>query len=187
MKFALGNVIERFRKGLNNTTVESRSKLSFLPRKSKKNQGLSIYVLTDGAWQDSPGPVCGVEEPIRILTKTLTENRQLDTKVGIQFIRFGNDQLGERRLEILDSQLKEYFPDISMLVNLSSYASSHTDSLRDIVDTTKSDGNVLKMLLGAFDRYWDEDTPPQQIRSSLIAEPSDQRTTTSSVYDPPPT
>jgi hypothetical protein len=171
MKFALGNVIERFRKGLNNTTVESRSKLSFLPRKSKKNQGLSIYVLTDGAWQDSPGPVCGVEEPIRILTKTLTENRQLDTKVGIQFIRFGNDQLGERRLEILDSQLKEYFPDISM----------------DIVDTTKSDGNVLKMLLGAFDRYWDEDTPPQQIRSSLIAEPSDQRTTTSSVYDPPPT
>ncbi|KAF2662204.1 P-loop containing nucleoside triphosphate hydrolase protein [Lophiostoma macrostomum CBS 122681] len=51
----------------------------------KKQPGLSVYILTDGVWQDGPG----VEEPIQNIISKLGETPQLDRKLGIQFVRFG--------------------------------------------------------------------------------------------------
>jgi len=81
-------------------------------------------------------PLGGVDEPIRIFVEKLKDLGLLDTQVGIQFIRFGNDERGMERLQKLDSDL--HLP-------------------MDIVDTTPWDGNVWKMLLGAIDRDWDDD------------------------------
>jgi hypothetical protein len=81
---------------------------------SKTKRGLSIYVLTDGVWQEGPQPVCGVEEPIRHMVSKLCRSGKLDTKIGVQFIRFGNDRVGIERLDILDSRLQKVWPDIKM-------------------------------------------------------------------------
>jgi hypothetical protein len=118
MKFALGQIVKDFSERLKSTSERSRrSRLSMLSptvaSKSVQKRGLSIYVLTDGVWQPDPDDlVCGVEQPIRQLIKKLKDNGQLDTDVAIQFIRFGNDQTGIKRLRILDSHLQEYFDDI---------------------------------------------------------------------------
>lgn len=118
MKFALGTVLEKFGAELDNSSEKPRSRRSFTPSfiQTKKKNGLSVYVFTDGVWRDNPPPVCGVEEPVRIIVTKLREQHQLDFKVGIQFIRFGNSPVGIERLDILDSRLREYFPDITMYV-----------------------------------------------------------------------
>jgi hypothetical protein len=64
---------------------------------------MNIYVLTNAVWQ----PQCEVKEEIIKFVQFLAE--KVPTKmrqVGIQFIRFGSDPEGIRRLEILD-RLKE--------------------------------------------------------------------------------
>ncbi|KAF2644780.1 kinase-like protein [Massarina eburnea CBS 473.64] len=156
MKEALQEVFDKFGDQLEAPMAKRRSSLLRFgtrpPTSStapKTKRGLSVYVLTNGVWQQRPPPVCGVEEPIRHMVTKLCRSEKLDTKIGIQFIRFGNDPIGEERLDILDSlsRLQEVAPDIKM----------------DIVDTTKHDGNVLKMLLGAIDRHWDDETPQSQL------------------------
>jgi len=63
---------------------------------------LSLYVLTDGVWQ----PDSDAEAPIKDLVRTLLKQRKLNKKqVGIQFIRFGNDPEGIRKLQKLDDEL----------------------------------------------------------------------------------
>lgn len=67
---------------------------------SKPVRPLNLYIFTDGAWQDD----VNVERPIRNLVEV--EKLKLPgDQVGIQFIRFGNDMNGKRRLEFLDSGL----------------------------------------------------------------------------------
>src|SRR5262245_2949218 len=114
MKEAIQDVVDRFWRELE-TSQEKRWSRElfgrFTTRSSnppKVKRGLSIYVLTDGVWQgtDGPSPVCGVDEAIRHIVKKLHENKYLDCKVGIQFIRFGNVPVGIDRLRILDSGLK---------------------------------------------------------------------------------
>jgi hypothetical protein len=63
---------------------------------------LSLYVLTDGVWQ----PDSDAEAPIKDLVKTLLKQSKLKKKqVGIQFIRFGTNSEGKRKLEKLDDEL----------------------------------------------------------------------------------
>jgi hypothetical protein len=63
---------------------------------------LSLYVLTDGVWQ----PESDAEAPIKDLVRTLLKQSKLKKKqVGIQFIRFGNDPEGIRKLQKLDDEL----------------------------------------------------------------------------------
>lgn len=62
---------------------------------------LSLYVLTDGVWQ----PGCTLITEIRTLVSLLQEHKLTNKHVGIQFIRFGNDAEGKRRLQKLDSEL----------------------------------------------------------------------------------
>ncbi|KAF2204802.1 kinase-like protein [Delitschia confertaspora ATCC 74209] len=150
MKEALAAVLKKYGPETDKTLEKPRHRSRFSislplsPKLPAEKRGLSIYVLTDGVWQDGPRPVCGVEEPIELVVSKLKDNGLLDFVVGVQFIQFGDDKIGTERLELLDSGLKEEFG-IDM----------------DIVDTTHSTGNVWKMLLGAIDRHWDDDkTPP---------------------------
>jgi hypothetical protein len=71
-----------------------------LEAQKKQRPGRIIYVLTNGVWQDGPG----VEEPIHKIKSMLHKNGQLDRKVGIQFVRFGEDPNGTARLSLLDSK-----------------------------------------------------------------------------------
>ena len=66
----------------------------------------------------------------------------MDKQVGIQFIRFGEDELGMKRLRYLDDQLPK---------------EKERPLARDICDTTPANGNVWKMMLGSIDPYWDDD------------------------------
>ncbi|KAH8764701.1 hypothetical protein F5882DRAFT_247628, partial [Hyaloscypha sp. PMI_1271] len=59
--------------------------------------------------------------------------------VGIQFIRFGNNFAGQKRLKRLDDNLTVEKAGVKI----------------DIVDTEPSKGNVWKMLLGAINPWFD--------------------------------
>lgn len=62
---------------------------------------LTLYVLTDGVWQ----PGCTLVTEIKRLVSLLQEHRLPNKHIGIQFIRFGNNAEGKRRLQKLDSGL----------------------------------------------------------------------------------
>ncbi|KAF1953576.1 hypothetical protein CC80DRAFT_141675 [Byssothecium circinans] len=116
----------------------------------KKKFGVNIYVLTDGIWEAGDGWLDSIVAPIKKLVSKGMEKGQM----GIQFIQFGDDPEGTRRLEILDDEL------------------GHHGVTMDLVDTERWDGNVFKMLLGAIDPAWDVRTPQSSPKT---------RTATSSV------
>ncbi|KAL8866526.1 MAG: hypothetical protein Q9174_006252 [Haloplaca sp. 1 TL-2023] len=93
---------------------------------------LSLYVLTDGIWD----PKCDLVTEVRSLVASLLKHGYPNKYVGIQFIRFGNDREGKRRLKTLDSRLGLEI---------------------DVADTTPANGNVWKMLLGAVNDWYDND------------------------------
>ena len=62
----------------------------------------TLYVFTDGIWQ----PDCDITEIIKHLVDCLKEHNLYREQFGIQFIRFGDDPEGVKRLEHLDSGLK---------------------------------------------------------------------------------
>lgn len=119
---------------------------------------LSLYVLTDAAWQ-------GVDaiEPIERMIDYQRELKLAREQVGIQFIRFGNDPVGIQKLEYLDSGLRKKHTKKWYVLGLPSALRKqvHTKSniaSRDIVDTEPfQDGNLLKMLLGATFNWFDGD------------------------------
>lgn len=69
---------------------------------SKGPRRLSLYVLTDGVWQ----PGCTLTTEIKRLVSLLQEHRLPNKHIGIQFIRFGNNEESKRRLQKLDSELR---------------------------------------------------------------------------------
>ncbi|KIN03042.1 hypothetical protein OIDMADRAFT_18517 [Oidiodendron maius Zn] len=94
---------------------------------------LSLYILTDGMWEKD----CTAVGPIENAVRKLEDLRKDDSQIGIQFISFGADSGGLKRLKYLDDEL-----------NLG----------RDIVDTEPCDGNVYKMLLGPISKSYDNHT-----------------------------
>lgn len=74
---------------------------SFLTRKPRPVRRQNLYILTDGVWQ----PGCDLVPMIKKLVASLEENSMESEQFGIQFIRFGNDPDGIRRLDQLDSGL----------------------------------------------------------------------------------
>lgn len=68
---------------------------------TKGPRRLSLYILTDGVWQ----PGCTLVTEIKTLVSLLQEHKLSNKHIGIQFIRFGNDPRGTRRLQKLDSGL----------------------------------------------------------------------------------
>jgi hypothetical protein len=78
-----------------------KSHLSFGQSKAPQlPDPLSVYVLTDGVWQ--LGGHEDLENTIRDLIKNLNAAKCTRKQIGIQFIRFGNDQAGIERLNALD-------------------------------------------------------------------------------------
>ncbi|KAK7987293.1 hypothetical protein PG988_002281 [Apiospora saccharicola] len=65
----------------------------------------SVYVMTDAVWQPSSEPGGGVESTLRNLIGRLTQNRKDRDFVTLQFIRFGDDPEGLKRLKYLDDKL----------------------------------------------------------------------------------
>lgn len=68
---------------------------------SRNPRPLSLYVLTDGVWD----PKCTLITEIQNLVALLQDYKLPNKHVGIQFIRFGNDPEGKKRLKKLDAKL----------------------------------------------------------------------------------
>jgi hypothetical protein len=74
----------------------------------RKGRQVSIIVLTDGVWErGSQAPGGGVEVTIQSLVKKMEKNSANRTDVSIQFVRFGDDEVGRARLTYLDDNLKK--------------------------------------------------------------------------------
>ena len=94
MRERFGDIIEKYQDNLRKKAVFPWLLLG-PPRK------LSLYVFTDAVWQ----PKCDLKKTVKALVRSLGEYNLTNKQVGIQFIRYGNDQEGIRRLEELDSEL----------------------------------------------------------------------------------
>ncbi|KAK6065582.1 hypothetical protein SCUP515_11140 [Seiridium cupressi] len=68
---------------------------------------VSIYVLTDGHWDESAGGICGADKPIESLISAMRQGRVGRTQASLQFVRFGDDPRRMRRLDLLDDELGE--------------------------------------------------------------------------------
>jgi hypothetical protein len=90
MELSLSRILDRcIRPGLLN------------PMLGRIKRGSNIYVLTDGIWNGEDETLCGIDEAImRIAANMTTRN-----SIGIQFIQFGDNQIGTRRLQLLDDRL----------------------------------------------------------------------------------
>lgn len=74
---------------------------------SRKSPKTSIYILTDGIWDDATnsGNICGVDNAIRSLVGEMSRQNQMRSKISIQFIRFGDSEVAKARLKYLDDDL----------------------------------------------------------------------------------
>lgn len=134
MALALGKVLQKY-------TSEDRNERSLkIFSRSKSKWGLSLYVLTDGIWEDDE-QLKDVAKAVKSLVDKLDARDMPRGNVGIQFIQFGNDPVGTKRLKFLDDELT------SLGVST------------DIIDTEPYDGNVYKILLGSIDAQWDKYSP----------------------------
>ncbi|KAK7987402.1 hypothetical protein PG989_007717 [Apiospora arundinis] len=70
-----------------------------------KTKAVSIYVFTDGVWDDSKAGTCGVDQSIENLIAYMKANGVPRTEAAIQFVRFGSHKTGMRRLIELDDDL----------------------------------------------------------------------------------
>ncbi|KAK7994270.1 hypothetical protein PG991_015858 [Apiospora marii] len=99
----------------------------------------SVYVMTDAVWEPSSEPGGGVETTLRNLIGRLKHNRKDRHFVTLQFIRFGDDPDGLKRLKYLDDEL----------------ATERGIDGFDIVDYREHNDNVPHMLMGAYSRHYD--------------------------------
>jgi hypothetical protein len=110
-------------------------------------EGINVYVLTDGLWEGEPEPgvagttvveANGVENAIQHAVDLLQKESKSRIFLSIQFIRFGNHAIGERRLRWLDDNIKALTRGW------------------DIVDTTYHEGtSIWKMVTGAMSEVED--------------------------------
>jgi hypothetical protein len=97
LEIILGTVREKFSKRT------SRLQRPF-PRQ-RTVRPVSVYIVTDGRWDDSTQGLCGADKPVETLIKAMKVNGIGRTQISLQFIRYGNEDRGRRRLEILDNEL----------------------------------------------------------------------------------
>lgn len=93
----LGSILRRYRVELDDHRNRRQSK-----------RAMSIYILTDGVWEGGQD----AQTPIRELITVLKQYKYDRKQVGIQFIRFGNDDKGFERLAELDQFGKQ--PDVGL-------------------------------------------------------------------------
>ncbi|KAI9150717.1 Mitogen-activated protein kinase kinase [Paramyrothecium foliicola] len=66
----------------------------------------TIIIFTDGVWNPSVDGLCGVDGPIEQCIQTMKHHAVDRPYVSLQFLRFGTQSIGERRLRSLDDDLK---------------------------------------------------------------------------------
>ncbi|KAH6886201.1 hypothetical protein B0T10DRAFT_78265 [Thelonectria olida] len=107
----------------------------------------TVFVLTDGVWQPSSkreeNAAAGVDLPIKRMMDTLHQQGKNSSYVCVQFIRFGNDDSGTKRLAALD-HLHEHQP-------LNKDNKEGVQNM-DIFNVKSDQASVWDMLLGAVGR-----------------------------------
>lgn len=96
MESSLGPILEHVKSNLAKGP-------GFLQQTNRR--GINVYILTDAIWEGGPDVQCGVEEPIKDLSRTMKALGKTRTTVALQFIQFGDDALGKERLRYLDEEL----------------------------------------------------------------------------------
>jgi hypothetical protein len=95
----LNNIIDKYKTKLD----QGPSLISSFLKREKGIRPLSLYILTNGIWEDKSKPDTLIINLVQKLLK-LEKTRQ---QVGIQFVSFGNDTRGLERMRKLDSELGE--------------------------------------------------------------------------------
>lgn len=95
MNASIGSIIGNYQNKLDD---RYSSKISWRRMSGSSVRPLSLYVLTDGVWQ----PNCSLDNTINSLVEMLKRFGLQGSQVGLQFVRFGNDEEGKTRLDHLD-------------------------------------------------------------------------------------
>ena len=100
MRHCFAQIIEKYQNRFGKRNYLARlSHPRTTPAKGPRK--LSLYVLTDGVWQTKTD----LRQVIRTLVNHLIQNKLTNKQIGIQFIRFGDNPRGMRRLRKLDTEL----------------------------------------------------------------------------------
>ncbi|KAK7908795.1 serine/threonine protein kinase [Apiospora marii] len=105
MEFTLENVLEDVKSKLLPVPLLSKGRLGRLTR--QESFSVSIYILTSGVWDRFEEGTCGVENPIESLIAHMMAHEIGRTEASIQFVRFGADERGIKRLTFLDDDLPQ--------------------------------------------------------------------------------
>ena len=100
MRHCFAQIIEKYQNQFGTRNYASKLR-HWRATPAKGPRKLSLYVLTNGVWQTRTD----LRHVIRTLVDHLIEHKLTNKQIGIQFIRFGNDERGTQRLEKLDSGL----------------------------------------------------------------------------------
>ena len=126
---------------------------TILAKYNLRRKPLSLYIFTDGNWQHGSDAIA----PIRNMVREMNKNNFPKERVGIQFIRFGDEPRGTARLNSLDSHLGQR---IKKEMTLAEPTVDIRHRVFDIVDTEPYHGDIMKMLLGAINPWFDGDEDP---------------------------
>ncbi|KAL9604134.1 MAG: hypothetical protein Q9219_000722 [cf. Caloplaca sp. 3 TL-2023] len=135
MQARLNHIFQGFKDDFGEKTSKTSGGWWKGPDQAKTRKPLSFYILTDGVWQ----PKSSARSVILELVESMIRHELPKEHVGIQFIRFGDTPQGIDCLRELDHGLGLGAKEM------------------DIVDTTRWDGNIWKMLLGAISPWYDDD------------------------------
>lgn len=107
MELALEKALDPIGDQLQNSATKSnnrRTSWRSLPGKlAGRKKPVTVIVFTDGIWGSSTGG--GAENPIEALIGKMKDHGTSRSTVAIQFLRFGSNLVGERRLKFLDDDL----------------------------------------------------------------------------------
>ena len=109
----LSRILQAYQARLSNARSPKATVFSFSKTKAHEPaiRPMSLYVFTDGIWH----PECDdVIEVIETLVEKLKQHGYPREQFGIQFVSFGNDQEGLKRLEMLDECVKASGEKLSM-------------------------------------------------------------------------
>lgn len=104
MELTLDKILEGMRKQLQKPAQGLSRRPSF---GRPKATSVSIFVLTNGVWDSSADGTCGVERPIEAFVAYMKKNDIARTRATIQFVSFGSDERGIKRLDTLGNKLTE--------------------------------------------------------------------------------
>ncbi|KAI1008357.1 hypothetical protein LB504_001269 [Fusarium proliferatum] len=107
--------------------------------KANGTKATGIYIFTDGIWEPEREP--DVKDVIHESIKLLIEKKAKPADLMFQFIQFGYDLEGSKRLKFLDDDCKR----------------THRGVEYDIVDTKHCDDHVPKIIIGSISKHNDND------------------------------